>query len=278
MLLFQKMIAFGFVLLAVISLIVTAYQQPFSPSANQVGCNSPNRGITTPNACVVLSRSKFNALVSSSLPLSALISSKVVNAFDGGVGGLGKTKPQTNVVFANPEMIEADINTPGDYNAELIAPDGTLIFLSFYAPWPMLKSQGIESRDLANGESSFVQVANVPKNNVPGTALSKQFFVDSVFGSTGKYGMYGSPTDVKIRKVDTTEGNNDLYVASFTTLTPAMRESDRKAYISASIVGGGVFMLVSGTTTSRWKTQEPLLRKTAESFICTEAPKSSFRK
>lgn len=263
--------SFAVVLVAAMSSIVTAYQQPLSPSTNQVECNTPNRRI--------LSRSNFNKIISSSLfvPFTTLRPPKV-NAFDGGVGGLGKTKPQTNVIFANPDMLEADITTPGDYNAELIAPDGTLIFLSFYAPWPMLKSQGIESRDLANGESSFVQVAGVPKNYEAGTPLSKQFFMESVFGSTGKYGMYGSPTDVKVRKIDATNGKNDLYVASFTTLTPAMRESDRKAYISTSIVGGGVFMLVAGTTTSRWKTQEPLLRKTAESFICTEAPKSSLRK
>ena len=269
---------FGILLMAACSSILTttAYQQP-SPS-NNVGSTLSNRPLAPPTACSMISRTNFNKIMSSTLliPLCTMMPPEG-NAFDGGVGGLGKTKPQTNVVFANPDMIEDDIITPGDYNAELIAPDGRLIFLSFYAPWPMLKSQGIESRDLAYGESSFVQVANVPKNYVSGTSLSKEFFIDSIFGSTGKYGMYGSPTDVKIRKIDS-EGKNELYLASFTTLTPAMRESDRKAYISTSIVGGGVFMLVSGTTTSRWKTQEPLLRKTAESFICTEAPKSSFRK
>lgn len=38
--------------------------------------------------------------------------------------------------------------------------------------------------------------------------------------------MYGSPTDVKIKKLDATgsDGGTDIYEASFTTLTPAMRE------------------------------------------------------
>ena len=38
--------------------------------------------------------------------------------------------------------------------------------------------------------------------------------------------MYGSPTDVKIRKLGNTasDAGVDIYEASFTTLTPAMRE------------------------------------------------------
>mmetsp|Transcript_273 Transcript_273/g.415 ORF Transcript_273/g.415 Transcript_273/m.415 type:complete len:296 (+) Transcript_273:176-1063(+) len=201
------------------------------------------------------------------------------NAFDGGVGGLGKTKPETNVVFSNPDNIDvaSSISTPGDYNAELVAPDGsTPAFLSFYAPWPMLRSSGIESRDLASSESAFVQVAPLPEGKSV-SSLPKSFFVDTIFGQTGKYGMYGTPTDIKVKKVRDSE-NGSIYVATFTTLTPAMRESDRKALISASSVGGGVFMLVTGTTVARFKGQEELLNKVAESFVCVEAPKSSFRR
>jgi hypothetical protein len=38
--------------------------------------------------------------------------------------------------------------------------------------------------------------------------------------------MYGSPTDVKIKKLGNTvsDAGVDIYEASFTTLTPAMRE------------------------------------------------------
>lgn len=258
------------ILAAICCMITTAYQVS--------SCSRPS--IPKLGDSKQLSRKKINNLLVSSVAvtLSSLVSSKPSNGFEGGVGGLGKTKPQTNVIFANPDMIETNIITPGDYNAELIAPDGRPIFLSFFAPWPMLKSQGIESRDLANPESSFVQVSSLPKNYVKGNPLTTQFFMESIFGPSGKFGMYGSPSDVKIRKLDSSENKNDLYVASFTTLTPAMRESDRKAYISANVIGGGVCMLITGTTTSRWKTQEPLLRKTAESFICAAAPQSSFRR
>ena len=52
---------------------------------------------------------------------------------------------------------------------------------------------------------------------------SNAFISQEIFGSTGKFGMYGAPTDVKIKKVQSTSGMTE-YVCSFTTLTPAMRE------------------------------------------------------
>jgi hypothetical protein len=203
--------------------------------------------------------------------------------------GLGKTKPNTGVVFANPENNidnTSSISTPGDYNAELLSPDGTTpAFLSFYAPWPMLRgSSGIESRDLANSESAFVQVVPIVEGKTASN-LPKSFFVNSIFGQSGKYGMYGTPTDIKVTKVRDNNGsgssnnsNTSVYAATFTTLTPAMRESDRKVLISVSSVGNGLFMLVTGTTAARFKSQEGLLNKVADSFVCVEAPKSSLRR
>jgi hypothetical protein len=57
-----------------------------------------------------------------------------------------------------------------------------------------------------------------------------------------------------------------------------MREIDRKAYVSTKIIGDGVYMLVVGTALSRFKGQEDLLRKVADSFEIVEAPKSNFRR
>ena len=49
---------------------------------------------------------------------------------------LGKTRPQTGVVFRDPEAAEATTQSKsGDVNYELVAPDGTPVFLSFSAPW-----------------------------------------------------------------------------------------------------------------------------------------------
>lgn len=58
------------------------------------------------------------------------------NAFDGGVGGLGKTRPQTGVVFRDPEDASSSATASGDdVTYELLAPDGTPTFLTFSAPW-----------------------------------------------------------------------------------------------------------------------------------------------
>ncbi|KAL3776073.1 hypothetical protein ACHAW5_000340 [Stephanodiscus triporus] len=203
----------------------------------------------------------------------------VATAFEGGVGGLGKTRPQTGVVFRDPDAAAVKTQSKsGEVNYELVAPDGTPVFLSFTAPWPLSKSAaGIEARDNSGGyESSFVLVAELPK----GLSLAKikpALISQTIFGSGGKFGMYGSPTDVKIKKIDNTgsDGGMDIYEASFTTLTPAMRESDRKAYISASVVGNGLFLLVTTTTSARFQKLDSL-RQVADSFLAIPAPKSSL--
>lgn len=203
------------------------------------------------------------------------------------------------VIFANPELSSSSsdgnnifFNGPVDYNAELLSPDKeSAALLSFYAPWPMLKSSGIESRDLSSPESAFVQVAPIPLDSIEKykESIPKSFFISTIFGQQGKYGAYGAPTDIKISKLKAksdsssssqkdSSGGTTIYQATFTTLTPAMRESERKVYISTSIVGNGVFMLVTGTTSARFKSQEALMSKVAESFLCVSAPTSSLRR
>lgn len=65
-----------------------------------------------------------------------------------------------------------------------------------------------------------------------GTTLENMNFgrlvQETVMGSQGKFGAYGSPSDVKIAR-----DNANLYKCKFTVLTPAMRESDRTAFIAA---------------------------------------------
>lgn len=234
--------------------------------------------------------------------LPAAIGVEPCLAFEGGVGGLGKTKPQTGVIFYNPELLVSSrqsFSSPGIYSAEIVRPESTdnsgndsnntPILISFYAPWPMLKSDGIESRDLTSTESAFVQVATKTPTgtNIGSTTseedgsflvLTKEFFEKSILSLEGKYGMYGLPTGIKVQKLNhDSKSQTGLYILSFTTMTPAMRESDRKVFVSTKIIGNGVYMLVTGTTAARFKGQEALLRKVAESFECIEAPKSKIR-
>lgn len=204
----------------------------------------------------------------------------LAHAFDGGVGGLGKTKPETGIRFRNADLsADASASSASDLTNELVAPDGTAAIVSFNAPWPVLKSStGVESRDLQNPEAAFLQVAEAPRGALNPAELKKEFFIDAILGSKGKYGAYGSPIDIKIKKIaDAPRAGYGLYSAAFTTFTPGGRESERMVYISTALVGNGVFMLVTGSTAPRFRKQEAALRKIADSFTCVAAPKSSLR-
>ena len=90
--------------------------------------------------------------------------------------------------------------------------------------------------------------------------------------------MYGEPTDVKIKKYSpSNESQPSIYLANFSTLTPAMRESERNVFISAKIVDDSVYMLVTGTTAPRFKSKEKVLLDVAGSFRAINAPKSSLK-
>jgi hypothetical protein len=144
------------------------------------------------------SRAEFisSLVAASSLVLFPLGS----NAFDGGVGGLGKTRPQTGVVFRDEEAAASTTqSSSGDVTYELLAPDGSPAVVSFNAPWPLLlTASGIESRDISGGiESAFVQVAELQK----GSEIKPAQLQEAIFNSKGKFGMYGSPTDIRIKKI-----------------------------------------------------------------------------
>ncbi|KAL7466079.1 hypothetical protein ACHAXS_010418 [Conticribra weissflogii] len=58
------------------------------------------------------------------------------NAFDGGVGGLGKKRPETGVVFRDPDAVSsASSSSSDDVTNELLSPDGTPAFVTFSSPW-----------------------------------------------------------------------------------------------------------------------------------------------
>ena len=114
-------------------------------------------------------------------------------AFDGGVGGLGKVKPNTGIVFrdsdTSPRLVTAAGSGRDVVTNELVGPDGTIALVSFEAPWPMLQSSGqIESRDLQQPESAFIQVAELPKTLSKDGTLPSKFYSDVIFGGDGKFG------------------------------------------------------------------------------------------
>lgn len=197
---------------------------------------------------------------------SFLIGIVPCNAFEGGVGGLGKTKPDTGVVFYGESAPSQ--NEKGIVSAELNV-NGNPVLVEFTTPWPLLPTtSGLEARDLQSSESAFVQVLpsfSGDRRQFP------QLVMETILGSRGKFGAYGAPTDVKIRQVEEEEDAR-LYLATFTAYTPGMRESPRSMYLR---VGSDPrVVLVTGTTRARFQSQQETLKQVADSLVAIPAPKS----
>mmetsp|Transcript_63000 Transcript_63000/g.186061 ORF Transcript_63000/g.186061 Transcript_63000/m.186061 type:complete len:222 (+) Transcript_63000:112-777(+) len=167
---------------------LSAFRVELTPSALSLSRETPESDADI----LVASRQEFlrSALASSAAgATTVLLPQDAASAFEGGVGGLGKTKPETGVVFRDPDATCADPGPGGDVTNELLSPDGTPALVTFNAPWPMLRSSiSVESRDLANPETAFVQVAKLPKGK-GASDLPKSFFEDAIFGQKGKFGM-----------------------------------------------------------------------------------------
>jgi len=201
------------------------------------------------------------------------LTTKNANGFEGGIGGLGKTKPETGVDFFNDESVPVQ-NSAGIISAE-IKVNNNPVLLTFQSPWPLFTSQGIESRDLKGAESAFVQVVteNVPTERPLSKQTMKNVLMASVFSQQGKFGAYAAPTDVQIK----TTKDPTVFVVSFTTFTPGLRESDRQALVKYCVVGKSLVLLVTGTTAQRYKKQECAGQKVADSFSAVAAPLSRLR-
>jgi hypothetical protein len=186
-------------------------------------------------------------------------------SFEGGIGGLGKTKPETGVVFLSDPLA---IN--GLVNGELMMPDGLPLLVSFQVPknWPLLAGSGLEARDIETADSAFLQVVENVKVPPTSSEQIKALLLESLLSMKGKFGAYGSPTDIKVKSLE----KSGLYSVSFTTLTPGQRESDRKIFLQAVSFGRSILLFVVGGTRQRFTRQEPVFRQIVDSFVATPAP------
>ena len=211
-----------------------------------------------------------------------------VEAFEGGVGGLGKTKPETGVELFDETSAPIQ-NEKGIVSSEIKGKDGSPILVAFRTPWPLLPTSGaLEARDIRSTESAFVQVTSLAstRSGDQKWKVKKEFekvLMDSVFAAQGKFGAYGQPYDIQAKKVTGEADDNDtkptLFSVGFTTLTPAMRESERRALIAAKQVGADTLVLLVVTTTSaRYASNEKTFNAVASSFEAIAAPESGLNK
>jgi hypothetical protein len=121
----------------------------------------------------------------------------------------------------------------------------------------------VECRDGKTGDGAFLAVTtNVGKKSIG--QLDDAFFLDNLLAPSGRFGFYGAPTDVKIKKKSATtkKGGNDdnsnyrVIDFSFSTLSQSTQtEIPRKAQLVATIPAGSTqaVMLVGSASASRWK-------------------------
>jgi hypothetical protein len=203
-------------------------------------------------------------------------------AFDGGIGGLGKTKPSTGVVLFDESSAPIQ-NDQGIISAEIESITRKPILVSFQAPWPLLASSGLEARDIRNPESSFIQV--VPRvSNWQDKKVFQQLLIETVFAKAGKFSAYGEPYGFQTKPfslnsddIVSKQQRQQLFSVSFTTLTPAMRESERKVWIQPKEVDDTLVLLIVGTTTTRFPPNEGVFKKVLSSFTAVAAPDSNFK-
>jgi len=229
----------------------------------------------------LLTRSNFFtasvALVGATGLLALTAAPELAMAFEGGIGGLGKTKPNTGVVLWDPESSAPLQNSAGLVTAELNVA-GQPVLTSFQTPWPLLPTTaGLEARDLQNSESAFVQVIEQSSSSPTTKSGMLQLLLGSVLSQQGKFGAYGAPIDVKVKQLVVSEDKRIVTCAvPFTTFTPGLRESERQLLIKAvNLSKQNWILLVVGTTRQRFAVQQVTLQKVVDSFEAIPAPTSN---
>ena len=173
-------------------------------------------------------------------------------SFDGGAGGLGKVKPETGVVLMDRDLLSDEDSTPADRNGPvtLLSNSGVPVEVKFAVPSSWKRNDRLAARDFTTGDGAYVLVAE-GKGGSDEAGLLK-IVKATVFGKAGKLGAYGEPSDVKL-KSKSKDGDYEVFEFTFTTLTPALRESERRLVAKCRLVSGDVFILVGSATANRWK-------------------------
>ena len=177
--------------------------------------------------------------------------------FEGGAGGLSKSKPKTGVQLSD-QLVKQDAKAG---EAQIILSSGRPVDISFDAgAWKALP--GVAARDTSTGTGAFVLVASKTRlDDAP----------DVVFASDGKYGAYGPPSEIRL-VTSTATADGKLWEFTFDALTPSMREVQKHILVRGVPIDGDVVVLVAGATTARWRTDEPLVRNAVDSFQVQSPP------
>ena len=221
------------------------------------------------------------------------------NAFEGGVGGLGKTKPETGVEFWDRDAITMGVvSEPDHYVAAELKIQHRPVLVRFQSHWPILSTTaGFETRNIRDPESVFVQVVvrsttttadssnqNALPAQLPATnAEMKEILLQSVLSGKGKFGAYGAPIDIKVKQIN---NGNSIFRVRFTTYTPGQRETERELLVrcllpfdakATDTKNNSLLLLVGGTTQQRFPSYESYFLQSMNSFEAIPTPYTSGR-
>ena len=241
-------------------------------------------GAVAATGLATLTSSEANAApVQDSLDIDNFIRTGVDLGGNMGVSSqAGKSKPLTGVIFRDGSEVSQD--GTGAVSAEILTgkkEDPKAVLVSFISPWKLQSGSvfDVECRDPNSGDTAFLAVTQSAGGKSLGD-LQNSFFLDRLFDPTGRFSLYGAPTDIKV-KSNRVEGNRRFIEVGFANLSQATNaEIPRKALIVATIPEGteNAVMLVGSTTSSRWKKGgQETVSSIVDSFRAIPAPKSNLK-
>jgi len=164
---------------------------------------------------------------------------------------------------------------PGQVLDEMRTADGAAAQISFSFPeaWTLAGGPNLDVRDVRTSDSAFLLAAPLP-SGASFESLTNDYFLDVLFAPEGKYGSYGVVEDRKVLASDvevltTPSGAKTLYrriSLRFAPLTYNGNTVERRALLSATHVGGTVFLLATGCLATRYKSLQTELVATQASF------------
>jgi hypothetical protein len=97
-----------------------------------------------------------------------------------------------------------------------------------------------------------------------------------VFSTEGRFGAYGSATDIKV--LSSEKGAVRYLDVAFSALSPGQTEVPRRALVAALQPEGSpnIVMLVGSSTSGLWKKVEPAQRRMAQTFKVARVRKTSL--
>lgn len=180
-----------------------------------------------------------------------------------------RSRPSTGVVLLEEIQESGKSNAPS-VAADLVLDGGVVATASFQSEvgYPLIRGMfyDVEVKGKA-GDSAFLQVAPLPEGKTM-VDMADKFFTKAIFSTEGRFGAYGSATDIKVLSSDDKAKAMRMFEVTFSALSPGGQEAPRHAIVSALQPEGStdVVMLVGSSTSGSWKKCEPALRSIASSL------------